>query len=54
MGKLNKKSGLSSMDTESDNLGIDWQQLLVDFQSKTVDETVKNAMDKVKIKLNNI
>lgn len=50
MVKFNKfthKPVFESDDMSAELVGNDWQQLLVDYQSKPIDEIIKNIMEKV-------
>ena len=47
MVKLNKKI-LSLNGDDEEASGIDWQQLMANFQSQSVEEALKNIMDNVK------
>lgn len=45
--RITDKSNFDSDDTNAELVGNDWQQLLVDYQSKPIDETIKDIMEKV-------
>ena len=46
MGKLNRKSNSLDSNRNPDTL-IDWDQLLVGYENKTIDEVFNNIMTKV-------
>ena len=46
MGKFNKTVNTDDLD-ESVNSGVDWQQLIANFQTLSVEDALKNIMAKV-------
>ncbi|CAF0707124.1 unnamed protein product [Brachionus calyciflorus] len=50
--KFSHKPIFESEDISPESLGLDWQQLLVDFQNKPVDETIKGIIEKFMVKEN--
>lgn len=45
--RLTEKSILDADEINAEMIDTDWQQLLVDYQNKPIDETLKNIMEKV-------
>ncbi len=55
MGKFNNKKNVNdshALDGDEATSGIDWQKLIATFQTQSVEEAIKNIMEKVAVNKN--